>query len=93
MFDESQLSVAILWVLVTRIHYFGFVLLSLPTYFLLVFHRFYSGPFFSSFLLCFFSTQKVAFADLKDDMDLAEDYLKYLVAYALGHCQVLWKFF
>lgn len=40
-----------------------------------------------------FSTQKVAFADLKDDMDLAEDYLKYLVAYALGHCQVLYKFF
>lgn len=31
---------------------------------------------------------EVAFADLKDDMDLAEDYLKYLVAYALAHCQV-----
>lgn len=31
---------------------------------------------------------EVAFADLKDDIDLAEDYLKYLVAYALAHCQV-----
>lgn len=30
---------------------------------------------------------QVAFADLKDDMDLAEDFLKYLVAYALAHCQ------
>lgn len=30
---------------------------------------------------------QIAFADLKDDMDLAEDYLKYLVAYALAHCQ------
>ncbi|CAN0267883.1 unnamed protein product, partial [Scytosiphon promiscuus] len=30
---------------------------------------------------------EVAFADLQDDMDLAEDYLKYLVAYALAHCQ------
>lgn len=29
----------------------------------------------------------MAFADLKDDMDLAEDFLKYLVAYALAHCQ------
>lgn len=35
---------------------------------------------------------QVAFADLKDDMDLAEDYLKYLVAYALAHCQVLTEF-
>ncbi|CAN0029693.1 unnamed protein product [Ectocarpus fasciculatus] len=36
---------------------------------------------------------EVAFADLKDDMDLAEDYLKYLVAYALGHCQGDLEFF
>jgi asparaginyl-tRNA synthetase len=29
---------------------------------------------------------EIAFADLTDDMNLAEDYLKYLVAYALQHC-------
>ena len=37
--------------------------------------------------LAFPCVAQVAFADLKDDMDLAEDYLKYLVAYALAHCQ------
>lgn len=40
------------------------------------------------FVLFFVAPQQVAFADLQDDMDLAEDYLKYLVAYALAHCQV-----
>ncbi|KAG5181117.1 Asparaginyl-tRNA synthetase [Tribonema minus] len=29
---------------------------------------------------------EIAFADLEDDMNLAEDYLKYLVAHALEHC-------
>lgn len=29
---------------------------------------------------------EVAFADLKDDMDLAEDFLKYIVQYALDNC-------
>jgi asparaginyl-tRNA synthetase len=29
---------------------------------------------------------EVAFATLEDDMDLAEDYVKYLVSYALTHC-------
>jgi asparaginyl-tRNA synthetase len=29
---------------------------------------------------------EVAFADLNDNMDLAEDFLKYLVNYALQHC-------
>eukprot|EP01120_Amphizonella_sp_Union-15-10_P006693 TRINITY_DN2192_c0_g1_i1.p1 TRINITY_DN2192_c0_g1~~TRINITY_DN2192_c0_g1_i1.p1 ORF type:complete len:540 (+),score=96.87 TRINITY_DN2192_c0_g1_i1:120-1739(+) len=29
---------------------------------------------------------EIAFADLKDDMDLAEDYLKYCIEYALTHC-------
>lgn len=29
---------------------------------------------------------EIAFADLKDDMDLAEDYLKFCVQYALDHC-------
>lgn len=30
---------------------------------------------------------EMAFADLKDNMDCAEDYLRYLVSYALEHCQ------
>lgn len=30
---------------------------------------------------------EVAFADINDNMDLAEDMLKYLVQYALDHCQ------
>ena len=30
---------------------------------------------------------EVAFADLTDNMDLAEDMLKYLIAYALEHCK------
>jgi asparaginyl-tRNA synthetase len=30
---------------------------------------------------------EVAFADINDDMDLAEDLLKYLVKYALNHCR------
>lgn len=30
---------------------------------------------------------EVAFADLNDDMDLGEDFLKYLINYALEHCQ------
>ena len=29
---------------------------------------------------------EVAFADLDDDMDLGEDFLKYLIKYALNHC-------
>ncbi|MBU0486667.1 MAG: asparagine--tRNA ligase [Bacteroidetes bacterium] len=29
---------------------------------------------------------EIAFADITDDMDLAEDFLRYLVAYALEHC-------
>jgi asparaginyl-tRNA synthetase len=29
---------------------------------------------------------EIAFADLEDDMDLAEDFLKYVVAYVLQHC-------
>jgi asparaginyl-tRNA synthetase len=28
---------------------------------------------------------EMAFADLRDDMDLADDYLKYLIEYVLGH--------
>lgn len=30
---------------------------------------------------------EIAFADLKDDMDLSEDFLNYLVNYALSHCK------
>ena len=30
---------------------------------------------------------EMAFYDLKDNMDLAEDFLKYLIAYALEHCK------
>lgn len=30
---------------------------------------------------------EVAFADLDDNMDLAEEFLKYLIKYALDHCQ------
>ena len=30
---------------------------------------------------------EVAFADLEDNMQLAEDMLKYVIAYALGHCK------
>ena len=30
---------------------------------------------------------EVAFADLQDNMDLAEDFLKYVIRYALEHCQ------
>ena len=30
---------------------------------------------------------EMAFYDLKDNMDLAEEFLKYLVQYALNHCQ------
>ena len=29
---------------------------------------------------------EMAFYDIHDDMDLAEDFLKYLIRYALGHC-------
>ncbi len=29
---------------------------------------------------------EVAFNDLEDNMDLAEDFLKYLIRYALEHC-------
>lgn len=30
---------------------------------------------------------EVAFADIYDDMDLAEEFLKYLISYALKHCR------
>lgn len=30
---------------------------------------------------------EVAFADITDDMDLAEEFLKYLISYALTHCR------
>jgi len=30
---------------------------------------------------------EMAWAELEDDMDLAEDFLKYLIRYALEHCQ------
>lgn len=30
---------------------------------------------------------EVAFADLQDNMDLAEDFLKYVIRFALDHCQ------
>lgn len=30
---------------------------------------------------------EMAFYDIQDDMDLAEDFLKYLIAYALEHCE------
>lgn len=30
---------------------------------------------------------EVAFADIHDDMDLAEEFLKYLISYALKHCR------
>lgn len=30
---------------------------------------------------------EVAFADIHDDMDLAEEFLKYLISYALTHCR------
>ena len=29
---------------------------------------------------------EVAFADINDDMDLAEDFMKFLINYALEHC-------
>lgn len=35
---------------------------------------------------------EVAFNDLKDNMDLAEDFLKYLIRYALEHCMDDLKF-
>ena len=35
---------------------------------------------------------EVAFADLKDNMDLAEDMLKYVIEYVLAHCQDDLKF-
>lgn len=35
---------------------------------------------------------EVAFNDLKDNMDLAEDFLKYLIRYALEHCMEDLKF-
>jgi asparaginyl-tRNA synthetase len=36
---------------------------------------------------------EIAFADLKDNMDLAEKYLKYLVKHALDHCSSDLSFF
>ncbi|EGZ12987.1 hypothetical protein PHYSODRAFT_354926 [Phytophthora sojae] len=36
---------------------------------------------------------EIAFADLKDDIDLAEDYLKFCVQYALDHCTEDLEFF
>ena len=36
---------------------------------------------------------EIAFADLNDNMDLAEDYLKYLVKHALEHCTQDLEFF
>ncbi len=36
---------------------------------------------------------EMAFADLKDDMDCAEDYLKFLIRYLLKHCQEDLSFF
>lgn len=36
---------------------------------------------------------EIAFADLQDDMDLAEDYLKYCVQYALENCRDELAFF
>lgn len=36
---------------------------------------------------------EIAFADLNDDMDLAEEYLQYLVAHALEHCTQDIEFF
>ena len=36
---------------------------------------------------------EIAFADLSDDMDLAEDMIKYLVDYALKHCSQEMEFF
>jgi asparaginyl-tRNA synthetase len=36
---------------------------------------------------------EIAFADLKDDIDLAEDYLKFCIQYALDHCQEDLDFF
>ena len=36
---------------------------------------------------------EIAFADLEDDMNLAESYLKYLVAHALKHCKQDLEFF
>ena len=32
---------------------------------------------------------EVAFNDLEDNMDLAEDFLKYLIRYALEHCRMI----
>ncbi len=36
---------------------------------------------------------ELAFADLKDDMECAESYLKYVVSYILNHCQEDMEFF
>jgi asparaginyl-tRNA synthetase len=36
---------------------------------------------------------EIAFADLEDDMNLAESYLKYLVSHALEHCKQDLEFF
>jgi asparaginyl-tRNA synthetase len=36
---------------------------------------------------------EIAFADLEDNMNLAESYLKYLVSHALNHCQSDLEFF
>lgn len=36
---------------------------------------------------------EICFADLKDDMDLAEDMLKYVISYVLEHCPEEMEFF
>ena len=36
---------------------------------------------------------EICFADLKDDMDLAEDMLKYVISYVLEHCKEEMEFF
>jgi hypothetical protein len=36
--------------------------------------------------LCDYVEPEVCFADINDNIDLAEDYLKFCVQYALEHC-------